>query len=63
MKVFIERENKHLELEAKTGEELLSKLNINFEEVILLKNNTVALLEESLSDSDEVKILSVISGG
>ncbi|MBR9699353.1 MoaD/ThiS family protein [Candidatus Woesearchaeota archaeon] len=63
MKAFIERENKLLELEAKTGKELLDSLQINPATVLLVKNNEVILPEEKLSETDEVKILSVVSGG
>lgn len=80
MKVFIERENKHLELEtrekgyfcaqisalifeAKTGTELLNNLGINSSTVLLVRNDEVILIEETLNESDDLKILSVVSGG
>ena len=64
MKVFIEKENKQLVLgKSCTGAELLRELHINPSTVILIKNNEVVLPEEELSDKDDIKILSVISGG
>ena len=63
MKVFIERQNKHVELEAKDGNELLSKLKINPAEILLIRNDAVILPEEKLMAEDEIKILSVVSGG
>mgnify|MGYP006303614755 CR=1 FL=1 len=63
MNVFIERENKHLELEAKNGSELLKSLDINPSTVLLVKNDEVVLPEEELTSEDDVKILSVVSGG
>jgi sulfur carrier protein ThiS len=64
MKIFIEKENKHIVLDKKcTVEELLSELKINPETAIVTKNDEVALSDEMLSEKDEVKILSVISGG
>jgi sulfur carrier protein ThiS len=64
MKVFIEKENKLLELEKNcSGKELLTHLKINPSTVILIKNNEVVLDSENLENSDEIKILSVISGG
>ena len=63
VKVFIEKENKKLDAEAKDIEELMKKLNINKEEVIVVRNNQLAPRNEKLNDSDEVKFLSVISGG
>jgi len=63
MKVFIEKENKQLELTAKTGTQLLNELGINPTTVLLVKNNEVTLPEENLSETDNIKILSVVSGG
>lgn len=63
MKVYIEKEDKHLDVRACSGKQLLELLNINPSTVILVKNNEVVLEDESLEDNDEIKILSVISGG
>lgn len=63
MKIFIEKENKHIELKAKDGFDLLKQLNINESEVLIIKNNKVVLTEDTLEESDEIKLLSVISGG
>jgi thiamine biosynthesis protein ThiS len=64
--VFIDRENKNTKLELDTNSvvsDLLKKLNINPVTVIVSRNNELILEEEELNDNDEVKILSVISGG
>ena len=63
VKVFIERENKTLNLEAENANEVLNKLNINPETVLLARNNELILLETKLNNNDELKLLSVISGG
>lgn len=63
MKVFIERENKTIECTAANGIELLKQLNIPESTVLVVKNNEVVLAETELSETDDVKILSVISGG
>jgi len=63
MLVFIEKENKTVECNASSGKELLAKLNINPSTVLLVKNSDVILDEEPLSETDQIKILSVISGG
>ena len=63
VKVFIERENKNVNTKAEDIEELIKKLNIIKEEVIVIKNNELTPRNEKLKDSDEVKFLSVISGG
>jgi len=46
-----------------TAKELLIELGINATTVILVKNNETILLDEKLSKDDEVRILSVVSGG
>jgi sulfur carrier protein ThiS len=63
MKVYIEKENKHLDAQASNGKELLKTLKINPSAIILVRNNEVILEDESLKEDDEIKILSVISGG
>jgi sulfur carrier protein len=64
LEVYIERENKIIEVDGKlTGVELLKNLKINPETIILVRNNEVVLESEKLIDSDKIKILSVVSGG
>ena len=66
MKIYVEKEKKNLEIDsknAKDGRELLEQLKINPATIILVKNNEVVLEDEVLEDTDEIKILSVISGG
>ncbi len=64
MKIYIEKENKNLNLNFKgTVKKLLEELNINIETVVVLKNNEIVTEEELLEENDDVKILSVISGG
>ena len=63
MKVYIEKQNKLLELDAKDGTELLDMLGINPDTIIIVKNDEAVLPEEGLSETDDIKILSVISGG
>ncbi|MEM4245442.1 MAG: MoaD/ThiS family protein [Candidatus Nanoarchaeia archaeon] len=63
MKVYIEREDREVKIKAKTVRELLKKLNINPITVLVAKNNELVTDEVKLSEKDEVKIISVISGG
>ena len=63
LRVFIERENKTINLEASNAKDVLNKLNINPETVLLARNNELILLETKLNNNDELKLLSVISGG
>ena len=64
--VFIDRENKNATLELENNSavrDLLKKININPVTVIVSRNNELILEDEKLNDKDEIKILSVISGG
>lgn len=66
LKVFYDRENseKTIELDKNSSvNDLLKKLKINPVTVIVSKNNNIILEEEKLNDNDDVKIISVISGG
>ena len=63
VKVFIERFNENKELEASDVNELFNKLNINPETIIVVRNNEIILNDSKLNKRDEVKLLSVISGG
>jgi len=64
MEVFIEKTNEKRKMQFKGKVSLLlSKLGVNSESVIVVRNNTVVTEDEMLSDVDFVKILSVVSGG
>ena len=66
VKVFVDRQNKNANFELDTDSkvlDLLKKLDINPVTVIVSRNNELILEDEILSDNDEIKILSVISGG
>ena len=64
--IFIDRENKNTSLELDSNSlvaDLFKKLNINPVAVIVSRDNELILEEEELNNKDEIKILSVISGG
>jgi len=63
IKVFNERTNENHEVEARTVKELAEKLNISLNEFLVTINNEIAIEDSKLKDKDEVKFLSVISGG
>jgi len=64
MKVFIEKtgERKELLFNGK-GVDLCEKLNINIETIIIVRNGSIITEDILLEDSDNVDLLSVISGG
>ncbi|MEK6934723.1 MAG: MoaD/ThiS family protein [Nanoarchaeota archaeon] len=61
--VFIERENKNKTIEAKNFNELFNNLNIDPNTVIITRNNELITDKAKLNNNDEIKLLSVISGG
>lgn len=63
LRVFIEKTNENKEVDASTVKELLSNLKINPTTVIVTKNNELVTEEEKITNKDQIKVLSVISGG
>jgi len=64
VKVFIEREKRSVEQEFSGRiRELLARLSVNAETVVVVKNGEVVSEDERCSGRDELKLLSVISGG
>ena len=64
MKVFIERTSSTKNLTfSGSVKQLLDKLEIISEDVIVSRNDEIVTLRDKLKDKDDVKILSVISGG
>ncbi|MBI3026629.1 MoaD/ThiS family protein [Candidatus Woesearchaeota archaeon] len=66
VKVFVDRENKNTEIRLTDNSvvsDLLKKLRVNPVTVLVSRNNQLILDEERLNNNDEIKILSVISGG
>jgi len=63
MKVYIEKLDQFKEVDAKTVKELLKKLEINPTTVIVTVNDELVTDEVKIKENDEIKLLSVISGG
>ena len=66
LKVFYDKENSEKTMELgnnTTVKDLLKKMNINPVTVIVSKNNDIILEDEELNEKDDIKIISVISGG
>lgn len=64
MELFIEKDNTRKAIKfSGTVAKLLVKLRINPESVVVVKNNEIVTEDETLSDSDSVELLSVVSGG
>ena len=66
LKIFYDRENKEKTIilgDNLTVKDLLARLNINPVTVIVSKNKEIILEDEKLKENDDIKIISVISGG
>lgn len=66
VRVFIDRENKSKEMELDSDSvvsDLLNELSINPVTVIVSRGNELILDDERLGNGDDIRILSVISGG
>ena len=64
MRIFVEKEDKTIEKSfAGKGSELLKELGISPENVLIVKNGEVVSEDEKLDPDDEIKLLSVVSGG
>ncbi|PLW80876.1 thiamine biosynthesis protein ThiS [Candidatus Woesearchaeota archaeon] len=64
MEVLIEKENKKKNINFRGNvRELLEKLDINPETVIIISNDQVLTEDEKLEGDEKIKILSVVSGG
>ena len=64
MRLLLRNPRRELELPAPpTVAQLLSKLDIVPESVLVIRNDTLATRDEHLSDADFVEIRPVVSGG
>ena len=64
MKVLIERPRKQMEIGYEGSVEgLLKKLEVNPETVIVSRNGELVTEDEKLEKEDDIRIMSVVSGG
>ena len=64
MKITIERPKKTVTMEYEGAAiDLLKKLEIPSEEVLIIRNGELVTEDEQLKDDDTIELLSVISGG
>ncbi|MCA9477623.1 MAG: MoaD/ThiS family protein [Nanoarchaeota archaeon] len=64
MKITIERTKETIEKEfSGKAMDLLKEIGVLVEDVLIIKNGQLVTEDEELDDSDEIKLLSVISGG
>ncbi len=63
IKVFIERNNLTREIDVDNINDMFNKLNVDKNTVLITRNNELLTGNEELNNNDEIKLLSVISGG
>ncbi|MFP4523709.1 MAG: MoaD/ThiS family protein [Candidatus Woesearchaeota archaeon] len=63
MKVFVERTGGWRESDASSVRALLDEVGVDAESVLVVRNGSLVAGDASLEPDDEVKVLSVISGG
>lgn len=64
MKIYIEKGDNYIEKNfSGSADKLLEELEINPVTVIVVSNNELVCEQDVLKNKDDVKILSVISGG
>ena len=64
MDIFIERtkEEKSLDFSG-SAIDLLKQLNLTAQEVLIIRNGTLVTEDEELDSGDNIRLLSVVSGG
>ncbi len=64
MKIFIEKQNKEITLAFKGKvSELLGRLNLAKDAVLVTRDNSLLTEDEELNDKDCIRIFTVVSGG
>lgn len=64
MKVFIQKDNKTIEIEGKKSvKKVLQQLDINPETVLVVRDGELLTQDTILEENDEIEVISVISGG
>lgn len=64
MKIVMERPQRELSLRfSGTAGQLLKKLSINPETVLVVRNGVIVLGDAKLTNTDDIRLVSVISGG
>ena len=62
-KVHLEKENKTVNIQAKTIAELLKKLELNPTVYLVSVNDELVTTQYKIKNNDKIKILPVVSGG
>lgn len=63
VKVYVDKGEISKNLDVKSIKEIISKLDLNEEEFIIVKNGELVSSDVEIKDKDELKFLSVTSAG
>ena len=64
MHVYIERSDEHKELSfSGSAKNLCKELEVNPQTVLILRNDELVTEDEELVDEDNIKLITVVSGG
>lgn len=64
MNIYLEQQNKQLKRKfSGSAKKLLAELGVSVEAVLIIKNRELVTEDELLKNTDEIKLLSVVSGG
>jgi sulfur carrier protein ThiS len=64
MKVYDEKDNKWIKIEFEGKvKDLMQELNLNIENYLIVRGDEAITEEDKVKNSDEIKLLSVVSGG
>ena len=64
MNIYLEQQNKNIKKKFNgSAKKLLTELGVSAQAVLIIKNGELVTEDELLKDKDEVKLLSVVSGG
>ena len=64
MQVHIERTDEHKELAfSGTAEQLCDELGVNPQTVLIIRNGQLVTEDEQLEEDDEIRLVTVVSGG
>ena len=61
--VYIERSKETREIDIKDFNDIFTKLNINPEAMLVIKDNQLITEKTKLKNNDKIRIMPVISGG
>ncbi|MCK4634998.1 MAG: MoaD/ThiS family protein [Candidatus Aenigmarchaeota archaeon] len=63
VKVKIQEKIEKVEFNGETTEDLLKKMNINTESVLIKRNGKFVPVEDKIKNMDEIEVINIVSSG